>query len=331
MNTEMGLSESLSEAFDITEGLDEGADDAIAAETPTEEAPADVESDEYEPTAEEIEAAAKELEAEAESAEPELLDAPEHWSAEHREAFASLDRAGQEFLLDRHKSMESDYTKKTQEIADFRKSYEPVQEIFSQYPNLNPAETIKGWANIAVSLEQDPAGTLAQLAQQYNVALPNQMGDNEGSQAFNQLYSKINGLEAQIEQSEQAKQEALIQQKAREVETFKSETGENGELLRPFFDEAETGMLTLINGYQARGEEVPALSELYEQAVYANPDLRAKVLQAEKAQDEANKKAAAIARAKQAKKASKSIEGGSGSLSQPNDGTLRDSISAMFD
>ena len=95
---EIGINEALAEAFDVTGGLDEGVDDAIAAEATTEEAPIDVESDQYEPTAEEIEAAAKELEEEAANAELEPLDAPEHWSAEHREVFASLDRAGQEFL-----------------------------------------------------------------------------------------------------------------------------------------------------------------------------------------------------------------------------------------
>lgn len=55
---------------------------------------------------------------EANKQEPQPLEAPAVWSATDKEMFASAPRATQEFLLRRHKDMESDYTRKTQAVSE---------------------------------------------------------------------------------------------------------------------------------------------------------------------------------------------------------------------
>src|SRR5688572_17361777 len=57
----------------------------------------------------------------AETPAVEAQEAPQHWPADKREMFAKLPSEAQRLLLDRHKEMEADYTRKTTELSEQRK------------------------------------------------------------------------------------------------------------------------------------------------------------------------------------------------------------------
>src|SRR5688572_13763099 len=123
-----------------------------------------------------------EVEAEEETAEPgktetpePSLEAPQHWSAEDKAVFSKLQKEGQEFLLRRHKDMEADYTRKTQEVADTKRFRDNFDQLLNPYRNqfamhglddVGAVRYLLGWYQ---SLQQNPEQTIMGLAQQYGV------------------------------------------------------------------------------------------------------------------------------------------------------------------
>jgi len=328
----------LAAAFaEMDTGGDEVVEDVSAAdEVDVTDEVADVSDDGDELTEEEIAEAMAEIEADSEIA------APDHWSQEDRDMFAALSeipggkgKEVQEFLMRRHKEMEADYTKKTMAISDERKEFEayrPIQEQFKQAGIVNPAETIQGWMNIAVNLHQDPLGTLQYLARQHGVDLTGQEGENQPNGEVFALQNQIRQLQQQITQRDQQQQSAQLSEIEQKIQAFASETGEDGKPKHPYFEQVEAEMAVLANGYRASGQPVPELSELYERAIRANPQVFAQQQQAERAQAELRKKAEAIAKAKRAKRDGKSIQsGGSANFSESaDDASLRDMIASQF-
>lgn len=136
----------------------EGAEGAEGKET-KERQPA-VEKTEAEKAAdvEAAAAAAQSLETPEAKAARELDDRlTARWSPAQKEQFKKFAPDAQTFLRERFRGMESDYTKKMQGIADFRREYEPVHQLFvpfmpqMQKAGYTPQTLIKAWA----SVEQD--------------------------------------------------------------------------------------------------------------------------------------------------------------------------------
>jgi len=78
--------------------------------------------------------------------EQQALEPPAHWSEEKKEVFRRLTPEAQRFLLDRHREMEGDYTRKTQLLAE-------------------QARAVAGLQGLAVHLQRDP--NFRQHLQQY--------------------------------------------------------------------------------------------------------------------------------------------------------------------
>lgn len=270
----------------------------------------------------------------------EALEAPEHWAADIRDQFGQLSsvdggRTWQEFLLNRHKEMEGDYTKKTQSLADERKQFEQAQQQYQQFEQLvqpysqqwamqgiNPMQGIQSVLATAQALQQNPQDVLLQLAKQYNVDLESAIGEQP------YVDPRTHQLEQQIAQQEQrwnqfqnsqvqAQQQAAVQQ----ITSFKDATDATGNLAHPYFDEVYPGMTRLMELGHAKN-----LDEAYQMACQYSPEIQQKT-------NEEAKKAESAQRAKAAKKASeaatvvesKTTDGKATSLS------LDDDIAAAYE
>lgn len=94
----------------------------------------------------------------ADPAQAKAREAPANWSEADKARLKLIaEKAGPEaaqWLLDRHKSMEADYTRKTQALADFSREYGPVDQMFR--PHLDrlkaggytPRTLIQAWASV---------------------------------------------------------------------------------------------------------------------------------------------------------------------------------------
>lgn len=277
----------------------------------------------------------------AEKTEPQdkALEPHANWSKEAKDRFGKLDKDSQAFLLDRERSMQADYTRKTQEIAALKRDYEPVDQIFKPYRDQmkaaghTPESLIKGWASVETALmggkgidvikglvqgyKLNPQEIIAALtgnapAQANNQNAPQQQQNSPVAlpPELQAKLSKIDQFEQRFAADDQARQAQETAKVMQSIEDFKSAKDDKGNALHPHFDELEADMALMAQALKASGK-VPTLKELYERTVYANPSTREKVLAAERQSEENRKNAEARAKAEKARKASSSVTGSS--------------------
>lgn len=281
----------------------------------------------------------------------------EKWTPAQKEMFKRQAPDVQEFILGRHKALEADYTRKTMALANFRKDYEPVEQIFAPHRDvmrqkgLTPRSLIEAWTNVETRLArgegidvikgliqgygidtnqlsaalgfharqatQDPArqdeqGDGQQLPYTIDkngepVALPPMVIEKlRKLDEFEQRLNRVDQFNSHIINEGRSAQERRMMN---HIESFKSATDESGNLKHPHFDEIEDDMTTIANGLLARGQTVPALDELYERAVYANPSTRQSIRAAEVQAAETKRSEEAKAKAAAARKAGSSVTG----------------------
>ena len=289
-------------------------------ETETEELEVE-EVEETEIEAEEVEAVAK-------------VEAPDHWAAADKERFAAAPPELQQWLLDRHKSMEGDYTRKSQEVAEVKKTWEPVQELFAPYADQmrangqTPHSVISHWAQINNSLDQNPRQTIEWLANQYGVKLGEQTDDIYIDPQVQSLRQELQQLKQSVVQREQVDTQQRLNTVQHDLQSFSEEKTEAGDLAHPYFEDVIDDMVSLAKVEQAAGR-TPKVGELYERAVWANPATREKQLAAQ--QTAAAKKAESEARAKAAKaKTAKKTIRSSPDGSTSSDLSLREQLTQAF-
>jgi hypothetical protein len=306
----------------------------------------------------------------AQTEQPRPPGAPANWKASDRDMFKQLPERAQRFLLERHKAMEADHTRKTQAIADFRREYEPIDQIFAPYRDvmsergLTARSLIEGWAGVERRLAEgdgidvikglvagyqlDPAGVASALgilperppaAARASAAEPS-MQAPAGVPA--ELLQDVARLRQRADDEDRAKaeaanaaREAARQRFAVEVETFKNARDEEGNLLHPHIDDVQEDMVHLALAAKSRGQEIPALPELYERAVRANPSTYRAQRIADQQSAERKQREEARAKAAAAKRASASVTGspgpGQSPAARPSGRTLREELESAAD
>lgn len=269
------------------------------------------------------------------------ITAPEHWSATDKAVFDNSPPELQEWILARHKSMEADYTRKTQGIADFKRDYEPVQALLDPYKStlaqmgVTPAQYVERLAQADRKLSQDPVNGLKEIAQMYNIPL-SQLGENssgEGDefadpemQTLRQELADLKGSVTQRQQAEYTERQNTI---VSEIQQFAEAKDDAGELAHPYFNDVMDDIMMLAQAERTAGRQ-PVLQDLYDKAIWSNTSVREQMqaaitaAQAKKAIDEASAKAA------QAKKASKSVSGAPHGSAPSADLSLREQLSSQF-
>lgn len=116
----------------------------------------------------------------------DLLKAPEHWPDDKKELFNKQPEEVQGYLLERHKEMEADYTRKSQARASDIKLAEGLHSALDPYrqdfesQGVDEVGAVKALLEAHAKLKANPAEGLMWLAQQYgyNPQLPEV--DNSG-------------------------------------------------------------------------------------------------------------------------------------------------------
>lgn len=257
----------------------------------------------------------------------EVRRAPSSWKKEAAAVFDKIE-SGQEvtaaemkILRDEALKREGDFHKgiegfKTHadEGRKFQQAMAPFKESFSKY-NIDAVAAATELMKTHALLESAPPAVkqqkLLELAAHYGIDLNQQIDPN------------VARYESELHRLRQEQQEMMRLQQSKEsevvnttIEQFAQQPGHE------HLDKVRVHMASLLEGGLAN-----TLQEAYDQAVYANPETRALLLQQQqrKIQDEAN--------AKRAKAASSSVRGSSpssGSAQSPKN-SLRETIAAQFD
>lgn len=271
---------------------------------------------------------AKEPAAEAKAAEPnkaveppkvEPIQPHPRWDEATKALFAQLPPDAQKIVLEREKATEADYTRKTQELAETRKAFEPV---IGEVQKLNPllqqmgytapqfiAESAAVASNLLSGSPTDRANAIAYLVQHRQVPLPellNALGiplpqGGEGVQvrtpdpAYNQLHQTVLGLQNQLRQINEQKTLEERQRAQAEFDALGQAKDESGQPKYPYFDRVNKTMLQLVANGQAETWEAAYLKavrlddDLYKASVEAERQRVA--AEAEKQRQEAVNKA----------------------------------------
>lgn len=233
------------------------------------------------------------------TATAEEYDAPNDWEQPERETFRTLPPEVRKTLHGRI----SGYTTKLGEFDKYQERYKPFDTIFEQrkalMQGLAPHDaTDRLFANLELA-QRDPKGFAKQFFKSYNLdphdvfeiqkaaaqaADPNAYVDPEIQGLRDELAKLRTGFQetqAQAQQRlarEQAERDATW---AKQVDEFRNEKDKDGKTpLRPHMKDVETHMAALLQSKLAKD-----LADAYEQAVYANPTVRAKVLAEVKASE----------------------------------------------
>ena len=332
------VAETIAKTLESFEG--EAEAEAPEAEAEAETLPEPPETDEVDEAEEQPEETSEDEpdEAEAEEApELEAIQPPQHWPQDFSEEFSALPVQAQHMFMKRYKQMEADHTKKTQNIAKYKKRQDAFDEIMAPFKGdferagMDDVGAVRQLLAAHDYLRKDPANAINWLASQYGVDI-GAIGNDPASEdefadpqvkALQQQVAQLTGFiqnqQTQQQSHEQASTQSFIDQ-------FAAETDANGNPAHPHFETVRSVMGSLISSGNATD-----LKSAYEAAVYANPELRqAELKRVAASQSQAKVKTEAVQKAKKAQRSK--VRGSATPAAQalPANASIRDTINASI-
>lgn len=268
LDVSASIAEISSELFGQAGNDEEKSEAAGEAGTPAVDAEAAVESP---PTGEEA--------SEANSAEVQALGAPETWTKEAIEGWATIPPRQQQEILKREADMHRGL-EQYKVAAEIGTRYESVVEPYKALlaaEGLDPVDMFNGFAANHYLLSRGTPEQKVQLAanmlSHYGIDLENLI-DYVGDQIIHPTDPRIEALEREVQSLRgNARQQTITSQKEAqeaaltEIEAFAQDPA------HPYFNELVADIAKLMEAKVAM-----TLSEAYEKAVYANPVTRQKEL-----------------------------------------------------
>ncbi len=297
---EESISDFIGEQFDAAEASGIESEPSVEETRDRAEEPA--------PQDEAVEVSAETDDVSAES-EVQIASAPQSMSSKDREAFYALPPDSQQWLSDRAKEQEADYTKKTMEVAEQRKYYEGIEQVIAprrQQFAMNGMDVSTGLNQIFTLSDfagRDPVGFSRLLLKNSGIPLSaltetDTAGAEPGNPQIAEMQQRLSGFENHFAQQNQ---QQLVQQGqvvSGVIEEFANQ--------HPFYSELEDDMVPII---VALKDSKPGLTHnqyldmAYKMVVAANDNVSSKIEIDRKAQADADRVAKAKKNAASARRA----------------------------
>jgi len=215
----------------------------------------------------------------------EPVQAPQHWSESDRATFTKLNPEGQAFLLRRHKEMEADYTRKTQENAEAvrigstaMRNIDPAIQAEIRQAGISADKFVENLIGFHRLSTQNPVEFLRQAAQALGVDPANVLSPQKPSvpgerPANDPIATRLQAVESFITGEVQQRQQTLQTGAKQTIEQFSAEKDASGQPLRPHFEQVRTIMARLMTV-----DPDMDLPTAYEVAVFRDPELRGSVV-----------------------------------------------------
>lgn len=233
------------------------------------------------------------------SAAPIAHQAPVSWSADAKAAFIALPPAVQAAVAKREAEIDQGF-----KVLQDYKGLDEFTPLIKQ-AGTSHAEVIKRAVSWENALKSNPAEALRYAARIYNVDLSALAGGQEQNPQQRQQSAMQPAFDPRL--IDQKVSEAVRRRDMeRDIASFETDPANR------YFSQVKPIMASLLNSGQAA-----TLKDAYEQAIWANPDIRSELIK-QQADDQAKtsaedaEKARKAAAADQARRASKSISGSSG-------------------
>jgi len=284
--------------------------DVLEAESPEESAPVEQRASEEAHTDDVVDETT-ESNTESEGSEPDnqTITAPQSMSAKDREAFYTLPPESQQWISDRVKSQEADYTRKTMEVAEQRKIYDRLEQAIAPrrqqfaMSGMDDSTAIGQLLALSDYAESDPVGFSRYLLNQRGIpisALTEPGVENHVDPQMLAMHNRLQGFENHFsqQQAQQSEQEGAVVSGV--IDGFASDN--------PFYGELESEMIPIVSALR---ESKPGLTSeqylatAYKMAIAANDEVAAKINVDIKAKSEAER----ISKAKKQSSAAKRAGG----------------------
>lgn len=209
--------------------------------------------------------------------EDDDVPAPEHWAADDKEVFKSLDKRGKEFLIRRHKDMEAGYTKKQQALSEQAKIAESYNNMINPHKdylkqrNVAPEvafDRLMAAERVLMSGTQEEKALIMQkLARDYKVDLSIEV---DPVQQHNQIvWQKLQEIEQRQNQIARMKEEEVAASYQNQISSFAQSKDERGNLKYPHFENIKKDMGLVLQAGKAQ-----TLEEAYELSILMDAGLR---------------------------------------------------------
>ena len=284
--------------------------DVLESESPEESAPVE-QSVSEEARTDDVADEATDTDTESEGSEPDnqTITAPQSMSVKDREAFYTLPPESQQWISDRVKSQEADYTRKTMEVAEQRKMYDKLEQAIAPrrqqfaMSGMDDSTAIGQLFALSDYAESDPVGFSRYLLNQRGIpisALTEPGAENRVDPQMLAMQNRLQGFENHFsqQQAQQEQQEGAAVSGV--IDGFASDN--------PFYGELESEMIPIVSALR---ESKPGLTSeqylatAYKMAIAANDEVAAKINVDIKAKSEAER----ISKAKKQSSAAKRAGG----------------------
>lgn len=241
-------------------------------------------------------------------------EAPQHWPADRRQAFAALPPEARGIVNGFVKDLTGGYTRKMQEVGDEVRFAKGVRSLFNdehrqqmQRDGVDEQAALRNLVQIHDFASKDPVSYVKWAMQRFGITPEHltgqkteQPGKTEPADPLAELLidPKVKALEAQLSELAQWRQAQerqvaeATQQHQRQVEQtyqnaisgFRSAIDDTGNLKYPHFDQVGRAMGALMETHPqlARMADSPQKMELaYEMAVRADPELSQPIIESE--------------------------------------------------
>ena len=219
---------------------------------------------------------------------------PSSWSADAKALWPSLSPALQQAVLKREGEVSEGFKSYGQKVKD----YEPIAQVLQPIRSMldlngvEPATYVRQLVAADQYLRTKPQEAIRWIAQQYGIDLGQTTAAPEDTYVDPQLAAvkqQLAGLAQNFQQQQQAGRDAEARRIQAEIEAFKKD--------HEHFDDVRADMSALFASGRAT-----SLQEAYDSAVWANPNVRPKLLEAQNKAAEAKRAEEDARRAQEAKR-----------------------------
>lgn len=203
---------------------------------------------------------------------------PQHWSETDKSMFATLPQEGKDFLLRRHRDMEGDYTRKTQENAAAVKigqavaaEIDPAVRNQLQVNNISDDQFIKNLISFHRFSMADPVGFVKTVMTNLRLDPAQVLGTKpqESQAPPDPINTRLAAIESHLTKESQTRQQRAINEAKTELQKFAEMKDDAGALRHPHLETVKMTMGRLMSVDPSLD-----LESAYDVAVYRDPELR---------------------------------------------------------
>lgn len=219
------------------------------------------------------------------------VEPPIYWSPDMKQVFPKLERPVQEYIAQRERELETKYRQEAGKAAQIDKYHRPFKEVIDSHADylksvgVDPAEYFSQLIQGDLYIRNNPREAMLKIARATNID-PSELGELEAevsSPAYSTMISRLDRIEQMFSKQAQApiksqadELEPYKVQIQKEIEGWAQEKDATGNPVRPFFNDLQQDIYSLIGFVSAKNPDATPLEIIdraYKIALNDRPEL----------------------------------------------------------